>query len=74
MSQQMPATAIAETIGRDRGLTVLKHRIRDLRPAYRPVDPASRTVYEPGENRSSAAEYARHESAPAFLTVQPGQA
>lgn len=23
--------------------------VRDLRPAYRPVDPASRTVYEPGE-------------------------
>ncbi|GAA2635002.1 hypothetical protein GCM10010307_30830 [Streptomyces vastus] len=31
------------------GLTVLKDRVRDLRPAYRPADPASRTVYEPGE-------------------------
>ncbi len=46
---EMPATLIAERIGWDRGLTVLKDRIRDLRPAYRPADPASRTVYEPGE-------------------------
>src|SRR5690242_11334985 len=46
---EMPATVIPERIGWDRGLTVLKDRIRDLRPAYRPADPASRTVYEPGE-------------------------
>ncbi|GGW81237.1 hypothetical protein GCM10010350_77540 [Streptomyces galilaeus] len=46
---EMPATVIAERIGWDRGLTVLKDRVRDLRPAYRPADPASRTVYEPGE-------------------------
>lgn len=46
---EMPATLMAERIGRDRGLTVLKDRIRDLRPAYRPADPALRTVYEPGE-------------------------
>ncbi|MER5385561.1 hypothetical protein ABT040_35815 [Streptomyces sp. NPDC002688] len=46
---EMPATVIAEGIGWDRGLTVLKDRIRDLRPTYRPADPASRTVYEPGE-------------------------
>lgn len=46
---EMPATVIAERIGWDRGLTVLKDRIRELRPAYRPADPASRTVYEPGE-------------------------
>jgi transposase len=45
----MPATVIAERIGWTRGMTVLKERVRDLRPAYRPVDPASRTVYEPGE-------------------------
>lgn len=45
---EMPATVIAERIGWDRGLTVLKDRVRDLRPAYRPADPASRTVYEPG--------------------------
>jgi transposase len=45
----MPATVIAERIGWDRGLTVLKDRVRDLRPAYRPADPASRTVHEAGE-------------------------
>ena len=31
----MPATVIAERIGWDRGLTVLKDRVRELRPAYR---------------------------------------
>ncbi|GGW82371.1 hypothetical protein GCM10010350_78990 [Streptomyces galilaeus] len=46
---EMPATVIAERICWDRGLTVLKDRVRDLRPAYRPADPASRTVYESGE-------------------------
>jgi transposase len=46
---EMPATVIAERIGWERGLTVLKERVRELRPVYRPVDPASRTVYEPGE-------------------------
>ena len=45
----MPATMIAERIGWDRGLTVLKDRVRELRPAYLPPDPASRTAYEPGE-------------------------
>ena len=45
----MPATVIAERIGWDRGLTVLKERIRELRPAYLPPDPASRTTYAAGE-------------------------
>jgi transposase len=45
----MPATVIAERIGWDRGLTVLKDRIRELRPAYLPPDPASRTAYVAGE-------------------------
>ncbi|MFE7216993.1 DDE-type integrase/transposase/recombinase, partial [Streptomyces sp. NPDC057611] len=39
----------AERIGWDRGLTILKERVRELRPAYLPVDPVSRTVYSPGE-------------------------
>ncbi|MCX5205727.1 hypothetical protein OG897_30280 [Streptomyces sp. NBC_00237] len=46
---EMPTTVIADRIGWDRGLTVLKERIRELRTSYRPVDPASRTVYEAGE-------------------------
>jgi transposase len=45
----MPATVIAERIKWDRGLTVLKDRIRELRPVYLPPDPASRTSYVAGE-------------------------
>ena len=45
----MPATVIAERIGWTRGLTVLKDRVRELRPVYLPPDPASRTVYAAGE-------------------------
>jgi transposase len=45
----MPATIIAERIGWARGLTVLKDRVRELRPVYLPPDPASRTAYPAGE-------------------------
>jgi transposase len=45
----MPATVIAERIGWDRSLTVLKDRVRELRPLFIPPDPASRTEYRPGE-------------------------
>jgi transposase len=45
---QMPATVIAERIGWDRSMTVLKERVRLLRPVYAPQDPSSRTTYEPG--------------------------
>lgn len=45
----MPATVIAERIGWTRSLTVLKDRVRELRPAYLPPDPASRTAYAAGE-------------------------
>jgi transposase len=45
----MPATVIAERIGWTRGITVLKQRIAELRPAYLPPDPASRTGYAAGE-------------------------
>jgi transposase len=45
----MPATVIAERIGWTRGLTVLKDRVRELRPVYLPPDPASRTAYQAGE-------------------------
>ncbi|MBO4257157.1 IS21 family transposase [Streptomyces griseorubiginosus] len=45
----MPATVIAERIGWERGMTILKERVRELRPAYAPVDPVSRTTYRPGE-------------------------
>ncbi|MHA6779638.1 IS21 family transposase [Pseudonocardia saturnea] len=45
----MPATVIAERIGWDHSLTVLKDRVRGLRPLFVPPDPASRTEYRPGE-------------------------
>jgi transposase len=45
----MPATVIAERIGWDRSLTVLKVRVRELRPLFVPPDPASRTEYLAGE-------------------------
>ncbi len=45
----MPATVVAERIGWQRGITVLKDRVAELRPAYLPPDPASRTSYVAGE-------------------------
>ena len=45
----MPATVIAERIGWSRSLTVLKDRVRILRPVFKPLDPASRTAYQAGE-------------------------
>lgn len=45
----MPATVIAERIGWQHSLTVLKDRVRELRPVFLPSDPASRTTYRPGE-------------------------
>lgn len=45
----MPATVIAERIGWEHGMTVLKERVRELRPLYAPKDPSSRTAYDPGK-------------------------
>ena len=45
----MPATVIAERIGWTHSLTILKDRVRELRPLFLPPDPASRTTYSPGE-------------------------
>jgi transposase len=44
----MPATVIAERIGWERSITVLRERVAELRPVYQPQDPAGRTSYEPG--------------------------
>jgi transposase len=46
---RMPATVIAERIGWERGLTVFKERVAELRPVYLPPDPAGRTTYVAGE-------------------------
>jgi hypothetical protein len=43
-----PATVIAERLEWPHGLTVLKDRVRVLRPYYLLPDPASRTDYDPG--------------------------
>ena len=48
-SPTMPATVIAERIGWTRSIRVLSGRVAELRPAYLPPDPASRTSYEAGE-------------------------
>jgi transposase len=45
----MPATVIAERIGWERSVRVLRNRVAVLRPLFVPPDPASRTVYQPGE-------------------------
>ena len=45
----MPATVIAERIGWTRSLTILKDRVRELRPLFLPPDPADRLEYRPGE-------------------------
>jgi transposase len=45
----MPATVIAERVGWERSMTVLKDRVRELRPLFAPPDPCQRTWYRPGE-------------------------
>ena len=45
----MPATVIAERIGWGYSVRVLRDRVAELRPAYLPPDPASRTAYVAGE-------------------------
>jgi transposase len=45
----MPTTVIAERIGWPHSIRTLSARVAQLRPAYLPPDPASRTSYEPGE-------------------------
>ena len=45
----MPATVVAERIGWTRGITVLRERVAELRPAYVVPDAFGPTVYKPGE-------------------------
>lgn len=45
----MPATVIAERLGWQHSIHILRDRVRELRPAYLPPDPVSRTTYQPGE-------------------------
>lgn len=45
----MPATVIAERLEWPHGMTILKERVAELRPLFRPPDPCQRTTYRPGE-------------------------
>jgi transposase len=45
----MPATVIAERIGWQRGMTILRERVAELRPLYVPLEAFGRTEYRPGE-------------------------
>lgn len=45
----MPATVIAERIGWENSVRVLRDRVAELRPLFLPPDPAQRTCYRPGE-------------------------
>jgi len=45
----MPATVIAERIGWAGSSSVLRARVAQLRPLFRPADPADRTTYVAGE-------------------------
>jgi transposase len=49
LDARMPATVIAERIGWEHSITILKDRIRQIRPEYVGVDPADRIVQEPGQ-------------------------
>lgn len=48
LDAKMPATVIAERIGWEHSITILKDRLRQIRPEYAGVDPADRIVHEPG--------------------------
>jgi transposase len=45
----MPATVIAERVGWTRGITVLRERVAELRPAFQVPEAFGRTEYKPGE-------------------------
>jgi transposase len=47
--RRMPATVIAERVGWGYGITILKDRVRELRPFYLSPDPSGRTQYLAGE-------------------------
>ena len=46
---EMPATVIAERVGWEHSSSVLRARVAQLRPLYRPADPADRTTYAAGQ-------------------------
>ena len=49
VTPDMPATVIAERIGWQRGITVLRERVAELRPAFVVPEAFGRSEYKPGE-------------------------
>lgn len=49
VTPDMPATVIAERIGWTRGITVLRDRVAELRPAFVVPESFGRSEYKPGE-------------------------
>ena len=45
----MPATVIAERVGWTGSITWFRDNVRRLRPEHRPVDPADRLIWLPGD-------------------------
>ena len=45
----MPSTVIAERVGWTGSITWFRENVKRLRPDHRPVDPADRLVWEPGD-------------------------
>lgn len=50
VTPDMPATVVAERIGWERSIRVLRDRVAELRPLFVAPDPAQRTSYRPGEH------------------------
>ena len=46
---RMPASVIAERVGWEHSITVLRDRVAELRPLFVAPDPSQRTLYRPGE-------------------------
>jgi hypothetical protein len=45
----MPATVLAERVGWEGSIRWFRDNVKQLRPEHRPVDPADRLVWEPGD-------------------------
>jgi hypothetical protein len=46
---QMPATVLAERVGWEGSITWFRDNVRRLRPEHRPIDPADRLLWQPGD-------------------------
>jgi hypothetical protein len=49
VTPDMPATVIAERVGWTGSITWFRDNVRRLRPEHRPVDPADRLIWLPGD-------------------------